>query len=469
MSQLETALAQHFGFKQFRPGQKAIIESVLSGRDTLGILPTGSGKSLCYQLPTLINHKPTLIVEPLIALMHDQVGRLQAAGEKRVLALSGQIAPPQFAQILAYLNVYRYLLISPEMLQRTDVMSALKQLDLGLLVIDEAHCISQWGPDFRPAYLQLGRVRAQLHVDAVLALTATAPNQVRSDILKQLAMQNPNTIADSVDRPNIFLGVEMCQNEQEKHQRLDQLLQANVGPTIIYCATRAAAENLATVLKNAGLKAAFYHAGLDSHQRDLIQRQFQFDQLQVICATSAFGMGIDKANVRLVVHLYVPESLEAYYQAIGRAGRDGAASLAAMIVTQDDLNRSRGLAGMLPDQTMIQTVFAHPDIYRDFDDPQINLIEAYIAAGFSLAQTQQQLQHRLAEKQTSFMAMAAFVNESGCRRAWLLKHFDSPSISHHAFCCGPVTAEVLEKLETANVSAQLPPKHWQAVFRQIFR
>ena len=355
------------------------------------------------------------------------------------------------------------------MLQRTDVMSALKQLDLGLLVIDEAHCISQWGPDFRPAYLQLGRVRAQLHVDAVLALTATAPNQVRSDILKQLAMQNPNTIADSVDRPNIFLGVEMCQNEQEKHQRLDQLLQANVGPTIIYCATRAAAENLATVLKNAGLKAAFYHAGLDSHQRDLIQRQFQFDQLQVICATSAFGMGIDKANVRLVVHLYVPESLEAYYQAIGRAGRDGAASLAAMIVTQDDLNRSRGLAGMLPDQTMIQTVFAHPDIYRDFDDPQINLIEAYIAAGFSLAQTQQQLQHRLAEKQTSFMAMAAFVNESGCRRAWLLKHFDSPSISHHAFCCGPVTAEVLEKLETANVSAQLPPKHWQAVFRQIFR
>ena len=261
----------------------------------------------------------------------------------------------------------------------------------------------------------------------------------------------------------------MCQNEQEKHQRLVQLLQANVGPTIIYCATRAAAENLATVLKNAGLKAAFYHAGLDSHQRDLIQRQFQFDQLQVICATSAFGMGIDKANVRLVVHLYVPESLEAYYQAIGRAGRDGAASLAAMIVTQDDLNRSRGLAGMLPDQTMIQTVFAHPDIYRDFDDPQINLIEAYIAAGFSLAQTQQQLQHRLAEKQTSFMAMAAFVNESGCRRALLLKHFDSPSISHHAFCCGPVTAEVLEKLETANVSAQLPPKHWQAVFRQIFR
>ncbi len=147
------------------------------------------------------------------------------------------------------------------MLQRTDVMSALKQLDLGLLVIDEAHCISQWGPDFRPAYLQLGRVRAQLHVDAVLALTATAPNQVRSDILNQLAMQNPNTIADSVDRPNIFLGVEMCQNEQEKHQRLVQLLQANVGPTIIYCATRAAAENLATVLKNAGLKAAFTMPG----------------------------------------------------------------------------------------------------------------------------------------------------------------------------------------------------------------
>lgn len=463
-------LKTYFGYDTFREGQESVVESILEHRDVLAIMPTGAGKSICYQVPALMLSGITIVISPLISLMQDQVKALNEAGIHAAF-INSSLSESQISKAL-YLAAggrYKIIYVAPERLENYEFLEFARQVEISMVTVDEAHCISQWGPDFRPAYLQLGRVRAQLHVDAVLALTATAPNQVRSDILKQLAMQNPNTIADSVDRPNIFLGVEMCQNEQEKHQRLDQLLQANVGPTIIYCATRAAAENLATVLKNAGLKAAFYHAGLDSHQRDLIQRQFQFDQLQVICATSAFGMGIDKANVRLVVHLYVPESLEAYYQAIGRAGRDGAASLAAMIVTQDDLNRSRGLAGMLPDQTMIQTVFAHPDIYRDFDDPQINLIEAYIAAGFSLAQTQQQLQHRLAEKQTSFMAMAAFVNESGCRRAWLLKHFDSPSISHHAFCCGPVTAEVLEKLETANVSAQLPPKHWQAVFRQIFR
>lgn len=469
MPQLETLLAGHFGFEHFQPGQKAIIQAILAGQDTLGILPTGSGKSLCYQLPTLVKAKPTLIIEPLIALMHDQVGRLQAAGEKRVLALSGQIAPNVFPEVLRNLGQYRYLFISPEMLQRKDVLAALKQLDLGLFVVDEAHCISQWGPDFRPAYLQLGQVRSQLHVDAVLALTATAPERVRADILTQLNMQHPVTIAGSVDRPNIFLGVDVCPNEEAKRQKLQHIMAANIGPTIVYCPTRAASENLAGELQKTGTAAAFYHAGLDQHQRDLIQRQFQSDQLQVICATSAFGMGIDKANVRLVVHLFVPESLEAYYQAIGRAGRDGAPSLAAMVVTQDDLKRSQALAGMLPDQTMIQTIFAHPEIYRNFDDPQVSLIEAYITAGFSLLQTQQQLEKRMTEKQNSFTAMSAFVNASGCRRALLLKHFDSPVPAHGSFCCGPVTPDVLQTFATEKGHQTTPPKHWQAVFRQIFR
>lgn len=469
MSQLEAQLQQHFGFQEFRPGQKALIQSVLDGHDTLGILPTGSGKSLCYQLPTLISNKPSLIVEPLIALMNDQVGRLQAAGEKRVIALSAQMPPVAFTQILKRLASYHYIFVSPEILQRADVLLALKRLTLGLFVVDEAHCISQWGPDFRPAYLQLGQVRQQLQADAILALTATAPEPVRRDIVQHLSMQSPAILAGSVDRPNIFLGVETGLTDKEKALRLDQLLHEVVGPTIIYSATRAACETLAIRLQKAGHAAAFYHAGLDRHQRDLIQRQFQSDQLQIICATSAFGMGIDKANVRFVVHTYVPESLEAYYQAIGRAGRDGRQSLAVLLVTDHDVQHGAILAGMLPDAALIRLIYAHPEAYRTFDDPQINLIEAYVDAGFSVEATQQQLQHRLTEKQASFAAMAAFVNESECRRAVLLQHFDSPIEPHTALCCGEITTTILRQLQPEVPQEQPKLASWQAVFHQIFR
>lgn len=467
MTDLNQALKQYFGFETFKPGQEAIVQAVLAGQDTLAVLPTGSGKTLCYQLPGLLMPGLVVVVEPLLALMEDQVARLQVLGEKQVAALSSRLAPADFAAVLRNLDQAKFLFISPETLARPDVQGRLRQLNVGLLVVDEAHCISQWGPDFRPAYLKLGQARAVLHPRVTLALTATAPKQVQADILTGLQLPDATCLIGSVDRPNLFLGVEQLPSDQVRAARALALVQAVAGPQIIYFDRKRAAEEFSAALNAHDIKAAYYHAGLTAPQRDLVQRQFMADQLQVICATSAFGMGIDKPDVRLVLYLHLPESLEAYSQGIGRAGRDGQKALTMLLLGPNDVARAGQFAASVPDENLIQTIFKHPSAYQDFDDPQVVLIEAYIQAGFSQAAVLAQLSGRREDKQASFTAMANLL-QAPCKRAALMAYFDSPAQFHSEFCCGEATPAVLAQLPQTPPPAQMSRESWSVIFKRIF-
>ncbi|MCI1985950.1 MAG: RecQ family ATP-dependent DNA helicase [Lactobacillus sp.] len=467
MATLEELLVQQYGFTQFRPGQRELVEAVLKGQDALGVLPTGSGKTLCYQLPATQMSGLMVVVEPLLALMDDQVARLQARGQKRAVALSSRLEPAVFHQLLAGLGQVQFLFVAPETLLRPDVLRRLQQLSIACLVIDEAHCISQWGPDFRPAYLQLGQARQQLRPRCTLALTATAPKRVREDIVKQLGLSTPQLVVTDVDRPNVYLGVETVASPAAKQARALALVQAVAAATIVYFDSKAQAETYAAAFAQAGIKAAYYHAGLLPQARELIQRQFMQDQLQVICATSAFGMGIDKPDIRLVLYTHVPESLAAYSQGIGRAGRDGQPSVSAVLVAPGDMQRAAQFAAALPDQTLIQTVYAHPEAYQEMEDPQIALVSAYHRAGFAQAAVEAQLATRRQDKQAHQAAMADFLSASGCRRQLWLQYFDSPIKPHTDHCCGPVTPTVLAHLPHAT-AAEAPVEDWRAAFKQLF-
>ena len=467
MDKLDTLLEQHFGFNSFRPGQKALVQAVLEGRDALGILPTGSGKTLCYQLPALVLDGLCVVVEPLLALMDDQVARLQNAGQKQVVTLSSRLTPPDFHWLLTHLNHAKFLFVAPETLMRPDVLDQLARIQISCFVIDEAHCIAQWGPDFRPAYLRLGEAIERLHPRSSLALTATAPKRVQEEIVSQLRLQEPELVVASVNRPNIFLGVNQVADPKAKESVGIQLIQQVNAATIVYFDSKLQAETWAKALQQQDVAADFYHAGLPTQQRELIQRRFMAGELRVICATSAFGMGIDKADVRLVMYTYAPESLEAYSQGIGRAGRDGQNSASVVLLAPGDLSRQAQFAQSLPDPQLIKTIYAHPDAYTDFDDPQIALLQAYVQSGFSQAQVQQLLAQRAAEKLTSAQAVATYLTSSGCKRALWLRYFDAPITKHHEQCCGELSAPQIAAL----ASSDLKPTTnlgWQAAFARLF-
>ena len=468
MADLKSYLNTQFGFSDFRPGQAEIIRAVLNGEDVLGVLPTGSGKTLCYQLPGRMLDGLVVVVEPLLALMEDQVARLQASGEKRVVSLSSRLLPADFNQVLNHLASEKFVFLAPETLGRPDVLAQLRRLDVSLFVVDEAHCISQWGPDFRPAYLQLGQFRRALQPGATLALTATAPLKVQQDIIQGLNLTQPKRLITSVDRPNLFMGFETVEGPKQKQARAVAVVQQVQGPKILYFDRKKEAERYAQLLQAQGIAAAFYHAGLATLERDRIQRQFMANQLAVICATSAFGMGIDKPDVRLVLYLHLPESLEAYSQGIGRAGRDGQKSATQVLLEPNDLNRAGQFAASLPDQQLIETIFKHPSAYTDFDDPQVALIEAYIQAGFTQAQVEAQLTSRRGEKQKSFEAIAALATTSGCKRTTLLRHFDSTGAAHTDFCCGALTAAVVAQLAPGAAVKPRQSQDWQQFFGRIF-
>ncbi|WP_127848212.1 RecQ family ATP-dependent DNA helicase [Lacticaseibacillus hulanensis] len=457
-----------FGLSSLRPGQADIIDAVLAGQDCLGVLPTGGGKTLCYQLPAAITGGLTVVVEPLLALMRDQVLRLQGLGAKRVVALNSTLAPDTVTGILQHLNQFNFLFIAPEMLQRPDVQAVLRRVRVQLMVVDEAHCIYQWGPDFRPAYLQLGQIRAAIQPRSVLALTATAAAPVQAEIIKDLRLSGPVTVNISVDRPNLFLGVEQLLTDGERKARLLQLLGQLDGDAVVYCPTRKQAEQLSeTIQKKTGRTAAFYHADLDAHTRTLRERQFQAGTIQVMCATSAFGMGVDKPNIRVVVYLGVPQTLTDYFQAIGRAGRDGQFAVSALLYTPNDLVRAKQFADALPNQAVVDAVYANPAAYSRTADPQIELISSYEHLGFTKAQVVQQLTERLSVRADGVQQVADYLQTSGCYRAALMSSFDSSAREHDDTCCGVVAADLRtsagEKVRKASEISG-----WRDVFKEIF-
>ena len=319
-------LREVFGYGEFLPGQAEVVASVLSGRDTLAVLPTGGGKSVCYQLPALLLDGLTLVVSPLLALMKDQVDALTRNGVAAA-AINSTVPREEQAEVLrrAADGDLRLLYVAPERFSDGRFVAALRGVSVALLAIDEAHCISQWGHDFRPSYRDLGAARARLGNPPIVALTATADPRVRDDIVQRLGLADPDVRIAGFDRPNLRFHAIRVRSQKEKLEQIAELLEALGGEAsaIVYCATRKRVESLSAALQARRIRCARYHAGLPEEDRVRIQNAFARDSVRIIIATNAFGLGIDKPDVRLVVHHDLPESIEAYYQEAGRAGRDG--------------------------------------------------------------------------------------------------------------------------------------------------
>ena len=327
-----------FGLTSFRAGQGEVIDAVFSGRDTLCIMPTGGGKSLCYQLPTIAREGVTIVVSPLIALMKDQVDSLQEQGFAATCINSSLQPADQFARIDAMVNgQYKMVYVAPERLKSVAFVQAIAETNVQLLAVDEAHCISQWGHDFRPDYARLGRLRKLLGNPQTVALTATATQTVREDICKVLELEDPAVFVTGFARKNLALCVESPASNSQRDEHLVRFLQSTPGSGIVYASTRKNCEHVVELISGKiKRKIEYYHAGLDGAQRRSVQENFMTGRTPIIVATNAFGMGIDKSNLRFVLHYNLPGSIEAYYQEAGRAGRDGKPSTCLMLYAYQD-------------------------------------------------------------------------------------------------------------------------------------
>ncbi|MBI5542759.1 MAG: RecQ family ATP-dependent DNA helicase [Deltaproteobacteria bacterium] len=358
LGELGPALRAHFGFDCFRAHQREVIAAVLRGSPTLAVMPTGAGKSLCYQLPAVLLPGLTLVVSPLIALMKDQVDALHARGIAATFVNSSLSERERQERTLAAAQgAYKLVYVAPERFRSPRFAAVLERSPLALLAVDEAHCISQWGHDFRPDYARLGEFRERLRVPRTLALTATATPEVRRDICRALRLESPVVLVAGFDRPNLHLEVRRVSSEREKAACAGGVA-ARGGSGIVYCATRRAAERMTGHLAAQGLPALCYHAGLPDAERRASQEVFMKSRRAVVVATNAFGMGVDKADLRFVVHADVPRSLEAYYQEIGRAGRDGQPALAALLFNHSDVFlQERLIAASHPAPALVTAVW----------------------------------------------------------------------------------------------------------------
>ena len=349
-------LQKYWKHDKFRSLQKEIIDSVLSGQDTFALMPTGGGKSVCFQIPAMMNDGICLVISPLVALMKDQVANLQKRNIKAI-ALTGGIRSDEMIDLLdnCQFGTYKFLYLSPERLQSDWILERIKNLPINLITIDEAHCVSQWGHDFRPAYLKISDLKKHFPKIPFLALTATATPKVKQEIITELGLQDAQVFEKSFARENIAY---MVFEVEDKLFRIEQILTKNLESSIIYVRNRKSCLDISAQLKSLGFKATYYHGGLSSKEKDKNMQLWMNDEVQVIIATNAFGMGIDKANVKTVIHVQLPENLENYYQEAGRAGRNGEKAYAVLLTSPSDIIQAENqFINILPDKKFLNLMY----------------------------------------------------------------------------------------------------------------
>ncbi|WP_342472769.1 ATP-dependent DNA helicase RecQ [Metasolibacillus sp. FSL H7-0170] len=474
---LEQALQKHFGYTSFRPGQKEVIEQLLAGQDVIALLPTGMGKSICYQLPAYLLDAPVLIVSPLLSLMQDQVDQLKQFGEKRVIALNSFLTAQQKRYALHFLHEYRFIFASPEMLMQPQVKERLKEMRLGLIVADEAHCISQWGFDFRPDYLRLSEIIPTNNKPPILALSATATKTVLQDIETYLSIQSPFYFLHSVNRPNIHLAKRFFQQKDEKIKWILEHVKTTEGPGIIYTQSRGKTEALSLALLERGIAAAAYHAGKEAEDRQFIQQQFLGGKLDWIVATNAFGMGVHKGNIRQVIHEFMPSNIANYMQEIGRAGRDGQPAVATLLYADGDEQFSQFI--VTEDLPKTQHIEQYMSCLASGHNP-MRMLEAggisetafrvlhYWMQQESSEAVQIRLQQMELDKYKAVQEMLQVVHSTNCMREQIVHYFGQQLTEKTANCCQNCGL-IFEEILTAQLIIEEPDQQltWQERLQRI--
>lgn len=500
MEKLDQVLKEQFGYTTFRTGQREIIEDVLQGENVLGVLPTGAGKSICYLLPGYLFTGAVVIVSPLVSLMEDQVQQIKVSGEKRVVAINSFQSAFERKKTLQHISAYRFIFISPEMLQADMVIRALQRIKVSLFVIDEAHCISQWGHEFRTDYLKLSDTIDLLRNPPVLALTATASEEVQQDIIQQLKVHSITKHIYSIDRKNIAFKIEKLDNHEDKVSRLLDYIKDLQGPGLVYFSSRVMAENMAELIRSTGHdNCACYHGGMENEDRMLIQQQFLAGQLDLICCTTAFGMGVNKADIRYVIHFHYPTRIESYLQEVGRAGRDQKHSIAILLYTDQDHDIPRHLISReFPDTEDIQRCLyylqqVHGRLTRQiehqmledlmFDEvkwrflkhqleklaiiqvDQLNLDEDISKV---LTEINNKIKRRVYYKQKKWMEVRNFLEADQCRRESLLHFFNEELKGRPDNCCDYCKFDLTPYLKREFPTASVEFSGWKDELKRIF-
>lgn len=480
MDKLKHVLKERFGYDELREGQEEIIQAVLAGRDVAAILPTGMGKSLCYQLPGYLLEGTVLIISPLLSLMQDQVEQLKRMGEKKVVALNSFLSYQDKQRILFNLSSYRFVFTSPEMILQPIVRDRLAKTKLSLIVADEAHCISQWGFDFRPDYLRISDWLKSFQRPPVLALTATATSKVVQDIHYYLQMDEPFIHIHSLDRPNIRYVIEKLENQDQKTEWLISHTKTYEGPGIIYTQSRQRAEGLSAILNENGTRSGFYHAGMEQEDRVFVQQQFLSGELKWVCATNAFGMGIHKGDIRQVIHDHLPATPANYIQEVGRAGRNGDDAVAFLLYTGGDEDRTRFVVNEdIPIKHFIEMIIEKKsngeNPARLVEDGFMNETDfrvlTYWLERTNPLETFQIVERLRMEKNRQIQDMLKLIEDTSCLRGKILAYFgqELDQTKKPANCCsvcgvdlGSLLSPKNEELTTASFSA------WEERLGQLF-
>ncbi len=481
VQQVRKIALKRFGYESLRPGQEAAILAVMDGHDTLAVMPTGSGKSAIYQIAACLIPGATVAISPLVALQRDQVESIEELDVGGAAVVNSIVPKAQGQEAFEHLEAgeLEFLFLAPEQFSNPETLERLQNSKPSLFVIDEAHCISEWGHDFRPDYLQLGAVIEALGHPRVLALTATASPPVRNEIIERLGMRDSQVVVQGFDRPNIWLGAKRFEDEAEKQQALLQGVVSAKKPGIVYVATRKKAEEIAAALRDRGIKAIFYHAGMKAKEREQAFSAFMNDEAEAIVATTAFGMGVDKPNVRFVFHYNISDSVDSYYQEIGRAGRDGEPAEALLFYCPKDLNIRRFLAssGQVDAEQVEQVAVtvqesdeplkqkdlkAQTDLSQAKVATALNLLEAVDAveilptgeaiaterspevskAAVAAVHTQKRYQQYLRSR---LEMMRGYAEVRDCRREYLLNYFGENLEQPCGFCDNCQSGKVVEE------------------------